>query len=365
LRRIATQLFIEIGIASVCVKKLPGTRMSNRSAKFAVALAASILAGANFTAVAQNAAKPADAGAADTKTADNCLAGPKGTAPAGSHWFYHLDRATKKHCWYLGDAKGKTAKAAAAQQQPPAADQTDASTADASPQQQAQPQQQPPLQPQPQAAMRQSIANAHAELTSPQATSAPASAADTAPPSAAASSSSAPADAQSPTVNARWFDAKTMAGANGTRQAAAQPTAVEQADATPQQADAAAPAAQAAVEAPTDKPSSSTQMLLIVMVGALALAGVVSALVFRLTRTRTPPYEIRDEWRAPWDSNRRDSPPPKPAYRERPVRLSEMPPRRSEPPMPRRESVRDPVQSEEDNRQIAEMLQRLARSAAN
>jgi len=69
--------------------------MSNLSAKFASALVASILAGANFTAMAENATKPAD-----TKTADACLSGPKGTAPAGSHWYYHLDRATRKQCWY-------------------------------------------------------------------------------------------------------------------------------------------------------------------------------------------------------------------------------------------------------------------------
>nr|WP_193749363.1 hypothetical protein [Staphylococcus warneri] len=46
------------------------------------------------------------------------------------------------------------------------------------------------------------------------------------------------------------------------------------------------------------------------MVGALALAGLVSSLVFRLTRTRTPPYEIKDEWQAPWDSLHTEPAPP-------------------------------------------------------
>ncbi|MFN5715225.1 MAG: hypothetical protein ACK463_11745, partial [Bradyrhizobium sp.] len=77
--------------------------------------------------------------------------------------------------------------------------------------------------------------------------------------------------------------------------------------------------------------SSSTQMLLIVMVGALALAGLVSALVFRLTRTRTPPYEIKDEWQAPWDSLHTEPAPPMAVVsRDRPLRLSEAAPRRSE-----------------------------------
>jgi hypothetical protein len=35
--------------------------------------------------------------------ADDCLTKPKGTAPAGQHWYYRSDRATKRQCWYLGD----------------------------------------------------------------------------------------------------------------------------------------------------------------------------------------------------------------------------------------------------------------------
>ena len=34
--------------------------------------------------------------------ADECAAGPVGTAPPGSHWYYRLDRPTHAHCWYLG-----------------------------------------------------------------------------------------------------------------------------------------------------------------------------------------------------------------------------------------------------------------------
>ncbi len=35
--------------------------------------------------------------------ADDCLSKPKGAAPAGQHWYYRSDRATKHQCWYLGD----------------------------------------------------------------------------------------------------------------------------------------------------------------------------------------------------------------------------------------------------------------------
>jgi hypothetical protein len=34
--------------------------------------------------------------------ADECLSGPKGTAPKGSHWYYRVDRSTGRHCWYIG-----------------------------------------------------------------------------------------------------------------------------------------------------------------------------------------------------------------------------------------------------------------------
>ena len=30
----------------------------------------------------------------------------------GSHWYYRIDRATKRQCWYLGEAKDKAARAA-------------------------------------------------------------------------------------------------------------------------------------------------------------------------------------------------------------------------------------------------------------
>ncbi len=46
--------------------------------------------------------------------ADNCLAGPKGATPAGQHWYYRIDRETKKHCWYLSEQGARTNKTASA-----------------------------------------------------------------------------------------------------------------------------------------------------------------------------------------------------------------------------------------------------------
>ena len=42
-----------------------------------------------------------------------CLTAPKAHTPKGGHWYYHLDRATKRKCWYLR-VPSKTAGAATA-----------------------------------------------------------------------------------------------------------------------------------------------------------------------------------------------------------------------------------------------------------
>jgi hypothetical protein len=41
-------------------------------------------------------------GATTGDAADECLRGPNGTSPQGSHWYYRVDRSTGRHCWYLG-----------------------------------------------------------------------------------------------------------------------------------------------------------------------------------------------------------------------------------------------------------------------
>ena len=36
-----------------------------------------------------------------TVRAADCIAAPNGAAPAGSHWYYRTDRATRRKCWYV------------------------------------------------------------------------------------------------------------------------------------------------------------------------------------------------------------------------------------------------------------------------
>ena len=77
--------------------------MGNRTAKFISALIGSIVAGAPIAAVSQNA--PAASSAANA--AADCLASPKGIAPQGQHWYYRVERSTKRQCWYLRAEGGK------------------------------------------------------------------------------------------------------------------------------------------------------------------------------------------------------------------------------------------------------------------
>jgi hypothetical protein len=57
------------------------------------------------------------------RAADDCVATPNAQAPQGSHWYYHVDRATHRACWYLGPQGQKVHHAAS---KAPAADESTA-----------------------------------------------------------------------------------------------------------------------------------------------------------------------------------------------------------------------------------------------
>jgi hypothetical protein len=116
-------------------------------------------------------------------------------------------------------------------------------------------------------------------------------------------------------------------------------------------------------------------MLLLVMAAALALAGITVSLVFRLGRIRAR-RAMRRQRRAMWDSvkNKRSSPQARSAPQTRSA-----PPMRSAPPTfhreearlrraeaaqpPRQEAARNPRPNDARERQVTDMLARLARSA--
>src|SRR5260221_11613114 len=319
--------------------------MSNRSAKFVAALFASILAGATFTSVTDIHAQAAAA-------ADNCLTAPKDKTPAGSHWYYRLERGTKRQCWYLRDENDKSARAA-----------TQDSSTDAAPESAA-----ADPAPPPRPVVRKSVANAHAELTSaqqrieqePAAVPEPrtvgmasASTFQKSPFQSSPAATAADATTPSSTVATRWPDSSGVTSSNTFRTAAAEPTAAapetDQAATPP----APAPVALAAADSSMAKQSASMQMLFLVMAGALALAGITASLVFRFGRARGRRPEIRQGRRVIWDQihSERSSPSMLP---DEDVPMW----RRDEPHEPH-----DPRAPDDPQRRVTEMLSRLARSA--
>jgi hypothetical protein len=312
--------------------------MSNRSAKFVAALFASILTGACFTSVTDTRAQAAT---------DNCLTAPKDKTPAGSHWYYRLERGTKRQCWYLRDENDKSARAAP----------QDSSTDEAAESAAAE-----PAAPPPRPVVRKSVANAHAELTSAQqrVEQEPAAVPEPrtvgmAPPTAFLNSPAANTpDTTTPssTVATRWPDSSGVSASSTFRTAAAEPQAAppetSQTATQPAPTPAPAPVALAAADSSMAKQSASMQMLFLVMAGALALAGITASLIYRFGRARRP--AIRHDRRAIWDKvhSERSSPSMQPG---------------EDVPMWRRDEPHDPRAPDDPQRRVTEMLSRLARSA--
>jgi hypothetical protein len=344
--------------------------MSNRSAKFFATIFASVLMGTSFAAVAEDAAKEDGA-----KTADKCLSGPKGPVPPGGHWYYRVDHAAKRNCWYIGEAKNKgEEKNKSARAAPKDSSSSTASSSPASPSPAASATASTvaadPVSPQQSIHARKSIADARAELTAPQARVEDLSEPQTtgAVPVAGITNSQRAVAPDAPTplshVASRWPESSGVNPSSGPRLAAAEPPQSQQGQDLPTQGPqtntapapqpAVTPVALAAADSLQDKRSTSMQMLLLTMAGALALAGITASLVFRFGRTQLAQAEIRGDRRAIWDSvhTERKSPSMLPDE-DAPIW------HRSAPPTP----PRDPRAPDDPERRVTEMLSRLARSA--
>lgn len=296
--------------------------MSNSPAKLIVAFAAAVtLASATELRAQASAEKAAD---------DKCLSAPNGAGPAGSHWFYRIDRATKRQCWYLKEAGDKAGSRP--QETGPAP-----STAAAA---------QPPL-----TITQKSIANARAEWLSQQARPQP-TPAELQTAAADGRDDRRKAGGQVPPpaspAAARWPDtiaANPAAESSATADASTDPS--QQAEAA-QQTAAPAPATVATEPA---RPAASLQMLLLAIAAALGMAGIIVSLVFRIGRVRAR-RAMRRRREAMWESV--------------PVKRAPTAVRRSPQlqPAPRAEPQRTlrPRLPDERERQMNDMLARLARS---
>jgi len=301
--------------------------MSNRSVKFAPALIAGVVAGANLAAMtdlraqvlttAAQAATPATQAAAD-----GCLSAPQGATPSGSHWYYRIDRVTKRQCWYLRE-ESDTGDDKFARAAPPASAPTSAAEEPAAPQQRT--------------ITRKSIADARAEWISqptraepnPPARIEPRPVAAVATPAVQNSPRAMPnVLAPAPLSSMRWNDAPVIrASANPTdlQLAAANPPAVEPPQAAQVQqvqltaADQAAPIAAEPAPVPA-KPKASLQKLLLVIAAALALAGLTVSAIVRIGRMRAR-RAIRRKRRAMWDTAKTKRRSPQPMFHDEDARL--------------------------------------------
>jgi hypothetical protein len=312
--------------------------MPNRTAKLVSAIFASLLAGANLAPRWDNAAHAADA-------ADNCLSGPKGNTPQGSHWYYRVDHATKRHCWYLGDAREKLSQAAPPVSSPPAK----------------------PISPNANTTMQRSIANARAELAAPQMRGAQETNVITGQQAGATAAASTetnrpanPRDAntQSSVVASRWPEPSGVNSPTSPGLTAGNSEANVQADSEAEPSPAVAAVTLAAADSSSETRSGSQtqsgaiQMLLIVIVGALSLAGLIGSAIFRFGSRRQPiRRKARGDRRVIWDSVNTDRPSPS-TDRIAGVR------------QPRADVPRDLRGPDDPNARIAEMLAQLAKTAA-
>jgi hypothetical protein len=239
--------------------------MNSRTAKFRSTIFVGVAAGVALTATAFSAAHAAE-----------CLSGPKGAAPQGSHWFYRIDHATKRNCWYVREAGAK-----------PAQPTTTASAATVS----AQP---APPKSNPSAPLQPSVANARAELmpapanddpnaiaNQPAATLLPNSSANDQPQGAEPQ----PATTGNWSMSSRWSDRSTGTDASTD---AAQPMAAQEAPPAAIAADTAVPAA---VAAPSQ--GGSIWTLIGALAAALAFAGALAGAIIKFG-SRPKPAIRRD-----------------------------------------------------------------------
>jgi hypothetical protein len=263
--------------------------MSNRTAKFLSALFASVLAGVPLGTMPQG---PANA-------AEECLSAPKGASPEGSHWYYRIDRATKRHCWYLGqrDKPSQTASRSTRSEKSAAA-KTESSA-------------------------RHSIADARAELPASAgvqqtnqddapvraASAAPVTVAQNTQPAANTQATAPPwPDPQASVVASRWPDLPAASPAISPPPGEAQLAATQPSNAAAAPSAAVAAAPVTAADSPRQTQSGSLPMLLAVITGALALAGIIASVVFKfggIRRFLQP--SVRKERRAIWDNTEDES----------------------------------------------------------
>jgi len=256
--------------------------MSNRTGIIASAVAASFVSFISITSMPANAEPAAE---------NECLAAPKATTPAGAHWYYRLEKGTKRKCWYLADEGAKVRQTKDITSPPIAETPTTEEGV-------------PPPKNKP---MQKSVANARAELRPDTPDEDKSLAESTWPPltqsstgmvrddnqTAAMHPASEPANTKGWNIASRWPEPKAVASTDN-QTATSGPEPAQHAPAlTPDRLVMAA--APAATTAPARQPDSAAQpaipssddgtfsirILLSILVCALALAAIVGPMIFK------------------------------------------------------------------------------------
>jgi hypothetical protein len=272
------------------ISSFVGMHMTNRTGNFLSAILVGSLASVTLA-----------------HAADSCLSGPKGVAPKGSHWYYRVDHASKRNCWYVR-AEGE--KPVASQNAPVARTSPQTGT---------------PLQP--------SIANARAEASPAELGQSNGVAAMPAP------AVGPPADNAQSTIASRWLDRQSAESAPAPAESGADvdsPTA---------------PVAEipfAAAQVPP-APHTSVQTLLLAIIGAIALASLMAGVTFKFGGARRNGRpEFRWDRHAPWDSIGAE--------------LTPSPPLAASTPTPRAEVAHEPREAIIPN-EIMQLLSKLSKEA--
>lgn len=241
--------------------------MTNRAAKLLSAAIIGGLAAVVLAAVPNGAAR----------AADDCLTAPKSPAPQGAHWYYRIDRATKRHCWYVRDESKGSQQASSSGAQPAASQSSET--------------------------LQESVANARAELPS---------AANPERPMPASSQPGTPDAANSGNVAGH----SNSSGPGGWVLASRWPDQAdaESASAPVGAADAAAMKQRlqaAATKAPAENSDGSSGWALVAaLVGALAAAGIATAVIVRRAANKATEGEAGHEvGQAIWRNDAREEMP--------------------------------------------------------
>src|SRR5262245_39347049 len=242
-----------------------------------------------------------------SRAADECLSGPKGTAPAGSHWYYRVERSTGRHCWYLG-AQGQKVRSVSertSQQTRKRVTQHSRNSETATQPAETRPSLPPAAPPVPDSKAATSFfqqywASRFGRAEAPQIT--PSAEAPQMTPSAEPLRITPPAE---PPQTAQTAEAPRLAApAPASRPAVASATSNYAQE--PAQTDAQEdmppvwPVLTAAQAKAAAAPGLSYQHMIAILVGALALAGILMALVYRLASIRVDRQRRQPE-RARWD----------------------------------------------------------------